>query len=109
MPFWGGINGDGFDPEDGYEGDASEYVYEPFFSDQYFYHEQFRSKYGEPEIVKETDGAILVKLKTKKKENGFWIPRKLIKMKGNSIYIWKEFKPTYIEVKNIKNEKTPST
>ena len=100
MPFYGGLNGDDYCPgEDDYM-DGSPPVRAPFSSNEYFYHEQFRSKYGQFEIVKETDKATLFKFKTKKKENGFWVPKNLIKMKGSSIYIWKEFKPTYIEIKN---------
>jgi len=82
---YGGLNGDDFGPPMGHEFDGIDG--EHFTPNELFYHSRF---YGE--FLSETDKAYLLEDSV----GMFWIPKKLVKIKGDSWYIWDKFKIKYI-------------
>lgn len=76
---WDGYeNGAEYDPTD---------FYEPEFRGNSLYH---HTKYIAKEISR-TEKAILME-----DDNGqFWVPKKLVRYKGETIYIWENFEPSY--------------
>lgn len=76
---------------DGYENGCE---YDPtdwndFKEDPLYYHHRWDCK-----EVSRTEKAILMAGK-----NGqFWVPKKLVRYKGSSVYIWEQFEPKYLNL-----------
>ena len=96
--FWGGINGDGFDPEDCMEEDGGGRGYNP--PDPLFHHEPLEILLRSPVLIRATDKARLYRGTRHGREVELWIPFSLLRFKSAKPWVWEGFTPTYLPVED---------
>ena len=95
--FWGGLNGDGFDPEDCMEEDGGGGFNPP---DPLFYHTPLEIFLEAPMLVRSTDKARLYRGTRDGREVELWVPFRLLRFKNTKPWVWENFSPTYLPVED---------